>query len=329
MLAWAGRNLLGTSQLSAMDERLPTIPCEPAVELTLDEQLSHAAAPNLWQSRLLVLTAAVLWSTSGFFVKAPYFHGWPGPTLAFWRAVFACVVLWPFVRKPAWTWKLIPMTAMFAGMNYTYLTSMAQGSAANAIWLQCTAPVWVLLVGVFVFREPSVWRDWLLVAFVSAGVGVILCYESRGVALEAVLWGLASGIFYAGVVLSLRQLRSLDPVWLAAINHLVTAMVLAPLAFSGSHFPSGMQWLLLACFGIFQMGLPYVLFAHGLRHIAGHEATGIGMIEPLLVPLWVYLAWGDAPAWWTLVGGGLILIGLAIRYFEPPSRKQVADLPPA
>jgi drug/metabolite transporter (DMT)-like permease len=155
-------------------------------------------------------------------------------------------------------------------------------------------------------------------------VAIILHYESRGAALEAVLWGLAAGVFYAGVVLSLRNLRSMDSAWLAALNHLVTAVVLAPFALSGlwgsqaaAPLPSGIQWLLLAGFGIFQMGLPYVLFARGLRRIPGHEATGIALMEPLLVPVWVYLAWGDTPDWWTLVGGGLILIGLAIRYLAP------------
>jgi len=150
---------------------------------------------------------------------------------------------------------------------------------------------------------------------------VILFYEARGQAFEAVLWGLASGVFYAGVVLSLRHLRSMESAWLAGLNHLVTAIVLLPFALSGPHFPSGIQWLLLAGFGIVQMGLPYVLFARGLKSITGHEASGIGLIEPLLVPIWVYLAWGDVPAWWTLVGGGLILLGLAIRYLEPPWRR--------
>ena len=112
-----------------------------------------------------------------------------------------------------------------------------------------------------------------------------------------------------------------DPVWLAALNHLVTLIVLAPLAFADSHFPSGIQWLLLAGLGILQMGLPYVLFAHGLKRIPGHEATGIGLIEPILVPLWVYLAWGDQPATWTIVGGALILVGLAIRFLGNDARK--------
>lgn len=293
----------------------------PLVSLTQDEHEQRAAGPSLGEARLLVLGAATMWSTSGFFVKAPYFQGWPGPVLAAWRALFACVVLWPLVRRPRWTWKLVPMTLMFAAMNYTYLTAMVKGSAANAIWLQCTAPVWVLLVGVFVFGERALWRDWVMVAFAMVGVGLILLFESRGAALDAVMWGLASGIFYAGVVLALRNLRDHEPVWLAALNHLVTLVVLAPLAVVDSHFPDGVQWLLLACFGILQMGLPYVLFAHGLRRIAGHEAAAIGLVEPLLVPLWVYLAWGNRPDWWTLAGGGLILVGLAIRFIDVPSRR--------
>lgn len=282
----------------------------------MNEPLPEEPTRELAQARLLVLAAAVFWSTSGFFVKAPPLQGWPGPILAFWRAAFACVVLWPLVRRPQWSWKLVPAMATFAAMNYTFLTAMAKGSAANAIWLQLTAPVWVLLVGVFAFHERAVWRDWLLVAFAAVGVAIILHYESRGESLDAVLWGLASGLFYAGVVLSLRQLRNMESVWLVALNHLATALVLAPWGLGGTHFPSGVQWLLLAGLGMIQMGFPYILFARGLKHIPGHEATGIGLIEPLLVPVWAYLAWGDKPAWWTLVGGGLILVGLAIRYFR-------------
>jgi drug/metabolite transporter (DMT)-like permease len=97
----------------------------------------------------------------------------------------------------------------------------------------------------------------------------------------------------------------------------VTAIALASFAFGESPLPSGIQWLFLAGLGVFQMALPYVLFARGLKRIPGHEATGIGLIEPLLNPAWVFLAWGDRPAWWTIVGGVCILIGLALRYLWP------------
>jgi drug/metabolite transporter (DMT)-like permease len=297
-------------------------PCEPV--LPLESAVKHGdTSLSVGGARLLALVASLMWSSSGFFAKSPYFAGWPGPVLAFWRAVFACSVLWPMVRRPQWSWQLVPMTLFFAGMNYTYLTAMVSGSAANAIWLQCTAPVWVLLVGVFVFGERAVARDWVMVAFAMLGVGVIIYFESRGVALAAVGWGLVSGVMYAGVVLSLRQLRGLDSVWLAAVNHAVTAIALLAFALQSEvPLPDGMQWLFLAGFGILQMAVPYVLFAYALKRIAGHEATGIGLIEPLLVPLWAYLAWGDRPAWWTIVGGGFILVGLAIRYLSPSRRRE-------
>jgi drug/metabolite transporter, DME family len=288
--------------------------------------LPAAQSPTVSQARWLVLIAAVMWSTSGFFVKSPDLAGWKGESLAFWRAAFACVALWPLIRRPRWSWRLAPMMFLFVGMNYTYLTAMVKGSAANAIWLQCTAPVWVLLVGVFVFGERAIIRDWVMVACAAIGIGTIVYFESQGVALEAALWALASSFFYAGVVLSLRQFREFNPVWMAALNLLATAVVLAPFAFAESHFhlPSGVQWLYLAAFGILQMGTPYVLFAQGLKRIPGHEATAISLVEPLLNPTWVFLAWGDKPAWWTLVGGLWILIGLAIRYAWP-SRAETDD----
>jgi drug/metabolite transporter, DME family len=286
---------------------------------------------NVWRARLLVLLAAVLWSCSGFFAKAPDFEIWRkhefgGPAMAFWRAVFACVIVVPMVRRPQWSWKLVPMALVFAAMNYCYLTAMAKGSAANAIWLQNTAPMIVLFVGVFVFKETARGLDWLMTAMSAAGIGLILFCEYRvqGAAFEAVLYGLGSGVTYAGIVLSLRSLRDFESAWLIALNHVVTAVALAPFALpplidgsSDLPWPAGRQWLLLAAFGIFQMGLPYFLFARAVRTIPGHEASGIALVEPLLVPIWVCIAWGwreNMPAWWTMAGGGLIFAGLVVRY---------------
>ncbi len=290
-------------------------------------------APSLLTARLLVLAAAVLWSSGGFFAKFHAIDDWPGPLRAFWRAAFACVILLPLIRRPQWSWKLIPATLIFAAMNYTYLTAMAKGTAANAIWLQSTAQMWVLLVGVLVFRERAVFRDWLLVLLCGLGIAFILAFEAQGKSLDAVIYGLFSGIFYAGVVLSLRQMREFESAWLVGLNHLVTAVVLSPWAISsyqsGEHWPSGWLWLVLAGFGMLQMGLPYVLFARGLKTIPGHEASGIGLLEPLLVPIWAYFvtAGEEVPKWWTLAGGGLIFTGLVVRYLGS-ARSEVQDNSP-
>jgi len=212
---------------------------------------------------------------------------------------------------------------------------MAKGTAANAIWLQNTAQVWVLLVGVLVFGERAVLQDWLMLVLCGLGIGLILGFEAQGESLEAVFYGLLSGAFYAGVVLSLRQLREFESAWLVGLNHLVTAIVLSPWAIaayqSGKHWPSGWLWLLLAGFGILQMGLPYVLFARGLKTIPGHEAAGIRLLEPVLVPIWAYFVTGgsDTPKWWTLAGGGLIFAGLVIRYLGSRRAEETKPLPPA
>ena len=94
---------------------------------------STGSAPSLLNARLLVLAAAVMWSSGGFFAKFHAIDDWPGPLRAFWRAAFACVILLPLIRKPQWSWKLIPATLIFAAMNYTYLTAMAKGTAANHV----------------------------------------------------------------------------------------------------------------------------------------------------------------------------------------------------
>ena len=292
---------------------------------------SDLARRQKLQARLSILAAAILWSTSGFFVKSPVFDAWPkeidgwpvrGPLLAFWRTSFASLILFPMVRRPRWTVKLVPMTLIFAAMSVTYMTAMTKTSAANAIWLQNTAPVWIFLVGAFVLGDVVHRRDWWLLGFALSGVGLILAFELQGQSIDGALFGLLSGLGYAGVVVSLRWLRDEDSAWLIAMNHVVTGVILLPYVVYQGIWPSVGQLAFLCAFGMLQMGLPYWLFARGLRGIPGHEASGLGLIEPILVPVWVFLAWRseptyEAPAWWTLVGGGLILIGLLCRYWNP------------
>ncbi|MCE9548636.1 MAG: DMT family transporter [Planctomycetia bacterium] len=293
--------------------------------MTQAEDTVPEPSPN--RGRLLIVLSAVLWSTSGLFAQAPIFDNWPlelrGTLLAFWRTAFAALVLLPLVRRPRWRWGLVPFGLTFLAMNVTVVNSLVLTSAANAIWLQYTAPLWVFVVSALWLRE-WITRDWLQLACGMAGVGLILGFglaaphrsanESLGV-----VYGLLSGIFFGGVVLSLRLLRQEDSAWLACFCHGVTAFGLLPAVVNHHIWPSGSQWFWLAGFGVFQMGLPYLIFAQGLRSIQSHKAAGISLIEPLLVPLWVWLAWHQsatykAPQWWTFVGGALILVGLALQY---------------
>ena len=271
--------------------------------------------------RLWVALAAIMWSSSGLFAKATTFEVWPpesrGLLLAFWRAAFAGMLLLPAVRKPKWDARLVPLCFAFLVMNITYLSAMSLTTAANAIWLQSTAPWWVFLVGVLLLGEPFPADQRLPLVLGGIGLAIILAFELQGQAQGGVLCGLVSGFSYAGVVLSLRALRGLDTVWIVSLALLVTAAALLPYVIYKNAWPSLGQLPVLAGFGFFQMALPYVFFARGLRAITSQEATVIGLLEPILLPIWVFLVWDELPAPWTLVGGGLILAALVLRYAVP------------
>ncbi len=283
-------------------------------------------ARGQFRGRLLVLAAALLWSTSALFAKAPLVDSWPletrGLLLAFWRTLFGGLVLLPLIRRPQWTWRLVASAACFVAMNVTFLQAMTRTTGANAIWLQYTAPLWVFLVAVVWMGQPATKRDVWMLSWGMAGVAVILWFElatsAAGVPAAGVLWGLASGIAYAGVILSARALRDLDPVWVVAVNHLSTALLICPYVLVAEVWPTTSQLAWVAAFGVFQMGLPYVLFTRGVRYVTAHEAAGLALVEPVLVPLWVFLAWRHHPTyqpmdWWTLVGGAMIFAGLFRR----------------
>lgn len=272
--------------------------------------------------RMFVFAAAVLWSVNGFFVKNPIFADWPaerrGLLLAFWRATFAVSALWPLVRRRTLSPAVVAMALCFLAMNVVFLQSMVWTTAANAIWLQNIAPLWICLFA-RLSGETLDRRDVVMLGFAVAGVGLILVCELGGASWSGdgprgVLLGFLSGLFYAAVVHFLRRLRDADSAWLIVVNLTTTAVCLAPLPVVTGIWPHGVQWFALAAFGLIQLGAPYYLFARGLKGISGQEGAGIGLLEPVLVPVWVLLSVGEKPAWWTTAGGGLILVGLAWRY---------------
>jgi drug/metabolite transporter, DME family len=152
------------------------------------------------------------------------------------------------------------------------------------------------------------------------GVVLILVMELRaGSQMLASFFGVLAGVAYAGVILHMRVLRNLEAAWLISVNHLASIVLLLPWVVGQEGQVPLAAYGALALFGVFQMSVPYLLFARGLRTVSGPEASILTLLEPILLPVWVYIAWHhhptyEAPPWWTWVGGGLILAGLLLRY---------------
>lgn len=290
--------------------------------------------------RLCILMAAILWSLSGAFTKAlttDTFVGVNEPAieplvladknvpiqLACYRALFAALVLAPTLRRRDLTVRplMIVMALAFALMNATFVTALALGTAANAILLQYSAPLWLYLVSIFWMGETSNRRGVISLFAGLFGVGIIIGGGWDEGELAVVGIGLLSGFTYAGVVLCLRLLRGVSSAWLTVWNHALAALMLIPFVLMLQP-PTASQFVVLFFFGAIQMGLPYYLMARGLRSVSAQEAGTLTLLEPILNPLWAYLVAGEAPQVWTYVGGAVILIALAYRYF--PSRPLAA-----
>ena len=210
------------------------------------------------------------------------------------------------------------MVAVFAVMNWTYLNGMVMCESSLAIWLQYTAPIWACLFAWKLFGEQPLRRDFWLLGWAALGLIVILSAELTGNSIVGVLFGLASGVCFAGVVVLLRWNKEFDAAWIVFLNHAVTAVLFLPVLFVEGIYPDTSQLAYLAGFGVFQLGLPYLLLATALQSVSSHEASGLTLLEPILVPVWVWMAWSHLesyapPAWTTLLGGGLILTGLVIH----------------
>ncbi|MBI3467321.1 MAG: EamA family transporter [Planctomycetes bacterium] len=259
------------------------------------------------RARLLVVVAAVLWSLSGALAKL---IALPGPTMACLRGLFAGLVLLPLLRPPAVSFRpaMLGMVACFATMNVCYVTAITLTTAANAIFLQYTAPVWMFLASVFLLGEPLDRRSLVSLLAGLVGIAVIVVGNWERASLGVVL-GLVSGVTYGAVAVFLRVLRDEDPFWLTIVNHLVGGLVLLPVILTRREWSplaiTPTQLAGMALYGGVQMAVPYVLFARGLSVITPQEAGLIALLEPVLNPLLTFCAVGEKPAPSTLAGAKL------------------------
>jgi drug/metabolite transporter (DMT)-like permease len=247
-------------------------------------------------------------------------------TIALYRGLFAGLALLPLVPPRRWVFRpvMIPLGFVFGAMTASYLGAVKTTTAANAIYLQCTATFWVVPLGLIFLGERPDQRAQIGIALAMLGILVIVGwgYDGRPGGWRGIALGLASGLGFAVVSTSLRGLRDLDPIWLSSVFNLSGGLALGlGIALSGRAIgmPTAPQMLTLLAFGVVQMALPYVLFARGLRDIGTAEAGLIGLIEPILNPIWVVLAVGEWPAVPTLLGGFFLLGGVAYRYWPARS----------
>jgi DME family drug/metabolite transporter len=257
-----------------------------------------------------VLAAALLWSTGGVGIKALP----DGPLkVAFYRSAFAAVTMLLVFRPrfPRLTPAFLVALASYAACLTTFVVATKWTTAANAIFLQYSGVVWVLILSPVVLAEPFRARDAAAVGVALAGMTLFFTgqfgHGGRGDVVA-----LLSGVFFAGLVLSLRKERDAGAVAAVTYGNVLTAAMLLPFL-RGDLALSGRSASILVFLGVFQLAGAYALFLRGLKHVTATKAAIIGMAEPVANPLWVFLFVGERPALLSLAGGAIVLGAIAWR----------------
>jgi drug/metabolite transporter (DMT)-like permease len=241
----------------------------------------------------------------------------PALTVACYRSAIAAVALLVVFRPRVW--RGTPWFVIAIMSNATCLTAFVVATkwttAANAIFLQYSGVVWVLLFSPLVLREPLRARDAAAIAIAFGGMALFFVGEldlrGRAGDLVAVL----SGVCFAALVLSLRRERGLGAEAAVTYGNALAALVLLPLV--GLPFGvSARSATILAYLGIVQIAGAYALFVHGIKTVPATEASLVGMLEPVANPIWVFLLLGEEPRPSSIVGGLVVLGAIAWRTLE-------------
>lgn len=223
-------------------------------------------------------------------------------------------------RRPRFTWSPVQLSAAaaYCGTVFLFVLANKMTTAANAILLQYTAPVYAAILGWRMLGEKVNWRDWLTLAIVLGGMTLFFVDKlSTGGVIGNIL-ALASGVSFALLVTLLRKQRNESPLESVLLGNAMTALVGLPFALTSR--PGGQTWLGLLVLGTLQLGLSYVLFVEATRRITALEAVLVPIIEPILNPIWVLLLLHEAPGPWAIVGGVVVLATVSVRCAQRATR---------
>ncbi len=258
-----------------------------------------------------ILAAAVLWSTAGLFIKLLPFEPL---TILFYRAVCAVLLFGFLFGKSVFQLNLntLIVSAFYMGLMMTFVFSTKMTTAANAIFLQYTSPVYILLLEPILFNIPLKRINIITIIVCMAGMTLFFIGDLEVGSMAGNVVALFSGICMAGMMLAQR--KNAPKRHEAAIfwGNFLMIFITFP-AYLQSPPPNMTEWSMLLFLGFVQIGMGYVFFTYGLKRVLAIESALIAMLEPVINPIWVFLGYGEVPSLLAMVGGAIIIAMLVVR----------------
>lgn len=261
--------------------------------------------PRRFLPPVLLLLAALCWSLGGVLIKS---IGWPPMAIAAGRSALAIPIILLCVGRPRFSFSLAQIGGAvgYALTVVLFVFATRMTTAANAIFLQYTAPIYVALIGRWYLQERASPIDWLVIAVGLVGIALFFCDRLTTAGMWGNIIALVSGLAFASVALFLRKEKAGSPIASIILGNILVALAGLPFFFPAPSLGTNGLWRLLLL-GTVQLGLPYVFYATAIKQVTALEATLIPLLEPVLNPLWVMLALGERPGPWAIVGGLLVL----------------------
>lgn len=259
---------------------------------------------------LFLILAATLWSTGGLMIKA---ISWQPVAILAGRSIFSSIMFVIYLRRfpMHWTrWKIIAAVAhVFTA--FFFITATKLTTAANAIFLQYTAPVYIVLLGLWFLKERPSRTDWGSMGIIFLGMLLFFGDKLSLNGFYGNVLAVLSGLTMAVMNVSLRAQKDGTPAESILLAHLFTAIAGFPYVLKESWTVN--NWLIILYLGIFQIGLSFVFFTSAIKHVPAIEATLISTLEPILNPVWVFIFLGEEPGRFALLGGLIVLAGVALN----------------
>jgi len=276
---------------------------------------------------IAALTAcALLWSTGGLLIKL---IDWSPFAIAGVRSVVGGLLILAFVRKPRFTWSFAQIAGgvCYAGCMVLFVAANKLTTAANAIVLQYTAPLYATVLGWIFLRERTTALDWAAIIVVMGGMVLFFLDKLGTGGMAGNLLAIVSGVFFAGTMVSLRAQKEGSPLESILLSHGITFLVSIPFLWqglprAGASLPAlsslGVPPLALGlagvlCLGIFQIGIPSFLLTYGVRRVTALQTLLTAVLEPIFNPVWVFLAIREVPGPRALAGAAIIIVAVTVR----------------
>jgi len=268
---------------------------------------------------LLLIAAAALWSSSGLLIKIV---DWSALSIISGRSMTALLVFLWYLRRLELRFSRIELAGgiSYVGVQLFFVLATKQTAAANAIFLQYTAPIYLLFFGYWFLGERPERSDWVSIPIIFLGLVLFLGDGIRFSGIQGNILGALSGAAMAAMMVAMRKQKSEAPARMILLGCLLSIAVGLP-SLARESFSFRNVGIILFM-GIFQMGLPYVFFSIAIKHLAALESSLVLFIEPVLNPVWVFLVIGEVPGPLALAGGALV-IGTAVVRALVSSRKKL------